>query len=45
MPLGIDPASGFLNSVYKPDVLQCLANLSNDEVFDNVPNFVTGRVV
>ena len=33
MPLGIDPASGFLNSVYKPDVLQCLANLSNDEVF------------
>ena len=31
--VGIDPASGFLNSVYKPDVLQCLANLSNDEVF------------
>lgn len=29
----VDPASGFLNSVYKPDVLQCLANLSNDEVF------------
>lgn len=28
-----DPASGFLNTVYKPDVLQCLANLSNDEVF------------
>ncbi|MBQ2620441.1 MAG: Eco57I restriction-modification methylase domain-containing protein, partial [Thermoguttaceae bacterium] len=23
----------FLNSVYKPDVLQCLANLSSDEVF------------
>lgn len=31
--VGIDPASGFLNSVYKPDVLQCLANLSSDEVF------------
>ncbi len=29
----INPASGFLNSVYKPDVLQCLANLSSDEVF------------
>lgn len=29
----IDPAGGFLNSVYKPDVLQCLANLSSDEVF------------
>lgn len=27
------PVSGFLNAVYKPDVLQCLANLSNDEVF------------
>ncbi|WP_273305690.1 Eco57I restriction-modification methylase domain-containing protein [Victivallis lenta] len=39
MPLGIDPASGFLNSVYKPDVLQCLANLSNDEVF-TPPNVV-----
>lgn len=31
--VGGDSASGFLNSVYKPDVLQCLANLSNDEVF------------
>lgn len=31
--VGVDPASGFLNTVYKPDVLQCLANLSNDEVF------------
>ena len=29
----MNPASGFLNSVYKPDVLQCLANLSSDEVF------------
>lgn len=29
----MDPAGGFLNSVYKPDVLQCLANLSSDEVF------------
>ncbi len=33
IPDEINPASGFLNSVYKPDVLQCLANLSNDEVF------------
>lgn len=31
--VGVDSASGFLNSVYKPDVLQCLSNLSNDEVF------------
>ena len=30
-----NPLSGLqlLNTVYKPDVLQCLANLSNDEVF------------
>jgi len=32
-PTGIDPAGGFLNSIYKPDVLECLSNLSNDEVF------------
>ena len=24
---------GLLNNVYNPDVLSCLANLSNDEVF------------
>ena len=32
-PTGIDPAGGVLNTVYKPDVLECLSNLSNDEVF------------
>jgi len=25
--------TGLFNSVYNPDVLSCLANLSNDEVF------------
>lgn len=31
----VNPLSGIelLNTIYKPDVLQCLANLSNDEVF------------
>ena len=27
------PLSGIFKDVYKPDILQCLANLSNDEVF------------
>ena len=26
-------ADGFFDKVYNPDVLSCLANLSNDEVF------------
>jgi len=30
---GMDFLSGFKKDVYKPDILTCLANLSNDEVF------------
>lgn len=26
-------ANGLFDNVYNPDVLRCLANLSNDEVF------------
>lgn len=26
-------AEGFFDKIYNPDVLSCLANLSNDEVF------------
>lgn len=39
LPNSTEPAYGLLNSVYKPDVLQCLANLSSDEVF-TPPNVV-----
>ena len=29
----LNPMSEIFRGVYKPDILQCLANLSNDEVF------------
>ena len=28
-----ETAAGLYNSIYNPDVLSCIANLSNDEVF------------